>query len=132
MTPFGEFLEQLRRSRYLQQKQLADIMGINPCYVSALEKGRKGPPSKPVLEQLIEKLDLSDEEENRLWKSVELSDLNLRLPVNMSRQEFEFLYELRQSLGKLSNNQLVIMQTALKMGESAFGMQGERRRSNAM
>lgn len=132
MTPFGEYLEQLRRSRYLQQKQLADIMGINPCYVSSLEKGRKGPPSKSVLEQLIEKLDLSQEEEDDLWKSVELSDLNLRLPVNMSRQEFEFLYELRQSLGRLSNNQLVIMQTALKMGESAFGMQGERRRSNGM
>lgn len=107
-------------------------MGINPCYVSSLEKGRKGPPSKSVLEQLIEKLDLSQEEEDDLWKSVELSDLNLRLPVNMSRQEFEFLYELRQSLGRLSNNQLVIMQTALKMGESAFGMQGERRRSNGM
>jgi transcriptional regulator with XRE-family HTH domain len=95
MTPFGEYLEQLRRDRYLQQKQLADIMGINPCYVSALEKGRKGPPSKLVLEQLVEKLNLSQEEENGLWRSVELSDLNLRLPKNMTKQEFEFLYEYR-------------------------------------
>lgn len=131
MTPFGEYLEQLRRSRYLQQKQIADMMGINPCYVSSLEKGRKGPPSKQVLEQLIEKLDLSQEEEDGLWKSVELSDRNLRLPINMSRQEFEFLYELRRNLGRLSQNQLVIMQTALKMGESA--MRGQvQRRSNAM
>lgn len=131
MTPFGEYLEQLRRSRYLQQKQLADIMGINPCYVSSLEKGRKGPPSKSVLEQLIEKLDLSQEEEDDLWKSVELSDLNLKLPINMSKQEFEFLHDLRRSLGRLSQNQLVIMQTALKMGESAVRGQ-EQRRSNAM
>jgi len=129
MTPFGEYLEQLRRSRYLQQKQLADIMGINPCYVSSLEKGRKGPPSKSVLEQLIEKLDLSQEEEDGLWKSVELSDLNLKLPINMSKQEFEFLHELRRSLGRLSQNQLVIMQTALKMGESAVRGQGQRRSS---
>lgn len=128
MTPFGEYLEQLRRDRYLQQKQLADIMGINPCYVSALEKGRKGPPSKSILEQLIEKLNLSQEEENGLWRSVELSDLNLRLPNNMTKQEFEFLYELRKNLGKLSQNQLVIMQTALRMGESVVG----QRRSNAM
>lgn len=131
MTPFGEYLEQLRRSRYLQQKQLADIMGINPCYVSSLEKGRKGPPSKPVLEQLIEKLDLSQEEEDGLWKSVELSDLSLKLPINMSKQEFEFLHELRRSLGRLSQNQLVIMQTALKMGESTVRGQ-EQRRSSAM
>jgi len=118
MTPFGEYLEQLRRSRYLQQKQLADIMGINPCYVSALEKGRKGPPSKSVLYQLIEQLNLSAEEEGGLWRSVELSNLNLRLPGNMSKQEFEFVYDLRRNLGRLSQHQLVIMQTALKMGES--------------
>jgi HTH-type transcriptional regulator, competence development regulator len=130
MTPFGEYLEQLRRDRYLQQKQLADIMGINPCYVSALEKGRKGPPSKLVLEQLVEKLNLSQEEENGLWRSVELSDLNLRLPKNMTKQEFEFLYELRKNLGRLSQNQLVIMQTALRMGESVVGQ--VQRRSNAM
>ena len=29
MTPFGIYLENLRRSRRMQQKQLADLMGIN-------------------------------------------------------------------------------------------------------
>ncbi|MFB9886173.1 helix-turn-helix domain-containing protein [Balneatrix alpica] len=48
MTPFGTYLEHLRRSRRMQQKQLADLMGINPCYVSTLERGRKGPPSTAV------------------------------------------------------------------------------------
>lgn len=131
MTPFGEYLEHLRRSRYLQQKQLADVMGINPCYVSALEKGRKGPPSKQVLQKLVENLNLTQEEEHGLWHSVELSDLNLRLPANMSTQEFEFLYDLRKNLGQLSQNQLVIMQTALKMSESAL-IRPIQRRGNTM
>ncbi|WP_227096646.1 helix-turn-helix domain-containing protein [Aeromonas veronii] len=58
MTPFGIYLENLRRSRRIQQKQLADLMGINPCYVSTLERGRKGPPSAEVLNRLIKNLNL--------------------------------------------------------------------------
>jgi len=55
----------------MQQKQLADLMGINPCYVSTLERGRKGPPSKAVLKRLIKNLNLSQDEQERLWYSKE-------------------------------------------------------------
>ncbi len=48
MTPFGLFLESLRRSRQLQQVQLAHRLGVNPCYVSSIESGKKGPPSKQL------------------------------------------------------------------------------------
>lgn len=118
MTPFGEFLEQLRRSRHLQQKQMADVMGINPCYVSTMEKGRKGPPSKHVLEQLVKKLKLSEDEQSQLWRSVELSELTYRLPVNMSKEEFELMYEIRSRLGALSRAQITIIQNTLTLGSS--------------
>ncbi|RQM53462.1 XRE family transcriptional regulator [Aeromonas caviae] len=75
MTPFGIYLENLRRSRRIQQKQLADLMGINPCYVSTLERGRKGPPSAEVLNRLIKNLNLSRDEQEGLWRSVELSEM---------------------------------------------------------
>lgn len=116
MTPFGEYLEKLRRSRNLQQKQIADLMGVNPCYVSTLEKGRKGPPSEQILKQLIKNLKMSEHEQNGLWRSVALSELTYRLPNNMCKEEFEFMYELRSHLGTLSQDQLMIMQSTLKLG----------------
>lgn len=116
MTPFGEYLEQLRRSRSLQQKQMADIMGINPCYVSALEKGRRRVPSKHVISRVVAQLKLTQEEQAALWHSVEISEPQFRLPNTMSREEFEFVYKLRRSLGHLSHSQLVIMGEALDLG----------------
>jgi len=38
MTPFGLYLESLRRSCQLQQVQLADHLGVNVCYVSVMER----------------------------------------------------------------------------------------------
>lgn len=53
MTPFGKFLEALRRDRQLQQTQLAGMVGVNACYISSIEKGKKGPPTQEVLDKLI-------------------------------------------------------------------------------
>lgn len=116
MTPFGEYLEHLRRSRSLQQKQMADVMGINPCYVSALEKGRRRAPSKQVISRIIERLKLTKDEQSALWHAVEISEPQIRLPSTMSKAEFEFVHKLRNSLGNLSHSQLVIMEEALDWG----------------
>lgn len=45
MTPFGLYLESLRRSRGLRQKQLAFALGVRDGYISAMEKGWRGRPS---------------------------------------------------------------------------------------
>ena len=42
MTPFGEYLAQLRRERGLPQKTIAYTIGVNPGYVSAIERAYKG------------------------------------------------------------------------------------------
>lgn len=122
MTPFGEYLEQLRRNRSLQQKQMADIMGINPCYVSALEKGRRRVPSKQVISRVIERLKLTEDEQAALWHSVEISEPQFKLPSSMSKAEFEFVHKLRSSLGNLSHSQLVIMGEALDLGNQMRSM----------
>jgi len=115
MTPFSLFLENARRSRGLQQKQLAHDIGINPCYISALEKGRKDPPSKKVLEKLIVVLELDDEEQTALWESVAQSESTFRLPDNMSLGEYKVVYELRKKLGSLSDGEVKILLSALAL-----------------
>lgn len=116
MTPFGTYLEHLRRKRRIQQKQLADLIGINPCYVSALERGRKGPPSTAVLRRLIKNLNLSRNEQERLWHSVELSEMTFRLPDGMSQDEFEMVHDLKSHLGTLSGDQVLIIRKVLGLG----------------
>lgn len=116
MTPFGNFLENLRRKYNLQQKQIAHLMNINPSYISLMEKGRRAPPAKIKLNQLISQLKLSDAEQYNLWRSAEASKLSFKLPSDMSCDEFEFIYELRGQLGKLNRDQIVIMQSVLKLG----------------
>jgi transcriptional regulator with XRE-family HTH domain len=51
---------------------LADHLGVNACYVSAMENGKKGAPSKQVLNKLIASLKLDAEEQEMLWDHMQL------------------------------------------------------------
>lgn len=116
MTPFGNALSQLRRSRKLQQRELAERIGVQPCYVSAIEGGKKGPPSKAVLQNIVESLELSPEEISELQSTIGPSERVFRVPESISLEEYAFLWELRQRLGSLSGEELAIMTNALRLG----------------
>lgn len=118
MTPFGNVLSQLRRSRKFQQRELAERIGVQPCYMSAMESGKKGPPSKAVLQKIIESLSLSPEEIQTLRSTIGPSERVFRIPDNVSLEEYTFLWELRQRLGALSGEELAIMINALRLGGS--------------
>ena len=118
MTPFGLFLESLRRSRQLQQVQLADLLSVNSCYVSAIENGKKGPPSKPVLEKLIAELSLDKKEQELLWDYVDQSKRTIRLPDNATAEEYSLMRDMRRHLGALSMEQIEIIRNTLKLGGS--------------
>jgi HTH-type transcriptional regulator, competence development regulator len=122
MTPFALYLEQLRRSRNLQQKQMAVRLGINPSYLSSLEKGRKSPPSLAVLNTLISSLKLSRHEQDELWRRVQLSELTPQLPLNMSQEEYELVFELRNQLGSLNSNQVLVLRKVLEMARQTNAM----------
>ncbi|MDD5581459.1 MAG: helix-turn-helix transcriptional regulator [Methylobacter sp.] len=127
MTPFGKFLEIIRRSRQLQQKQLAVDLGINASYISALEKGRKEPLSKQVLERLITSLELDDEEQATMWKCGEQSKRTLHLPDGMMLAEYELVSQLRQQLGRLSQEQITLMMNVLALNTSKNKQSNMRR-----
>lgn len=115
MTPFGERLEQLRRERGLKQVELAELVGIKASYVSVLERGHKGAPSKYVLKKIIEKLHLSEQEQKALLHDAEISDFTLKIPTGISRSEFELIHQLKNVLGSLNEDQILIMKTVLNI-----------------
>lgn len=53
MTPFGEKLRELRRSKGVSQKEMAASLGVSAAYLSALEHGRRGAPNWAMVQKII-------------------------------------------------------------------------------
>lgn len=95
---------------------MADLLNINSCYVSAIENGKKGPPSKSVLQKLITELGLDEEEQVLLWDYVDQSKRTIRLPDNATAEEYSLMRDMQKHLGSLSIEQIMIIQNTLKLG----------------
>ena len=116
MTPFGLWFESIRRSRQLQQVQVASMLGINSCYVSAFENGNKSPPSIIILEKMISVLDLNVSEQEALWIKAEQSKKTYSIPINCIPEEYVMMNDLSKHLGSLSGEQIAIISNVLKIG----------------
>jgi transcriptional regulator with XRE-family HTH domain len=55
---FGQTLTRLRTAQRLSQNQLAQRAGLNHSYISRLESGGRGDPSRVVVEQFVGALGL--------------------------------------------------------------------------
>ena len=53
MTPFGEKIQELRRSRNITQKDMAAALNVSPAYLSALEHGQRGKPQWSMVQRII-------------------------------------------------------------------------------
>ena len=73
MTPFGEKMRQLRRAKGVSQKEMAAAVSVSAAYLSALEHGRRGKPTWPLVQKIIGYFnviwDEAEEVENLAWSS---------------------------------------------------------------
>ena len=53
MTPFGVRLRELREKKGVSQREMAAAIGVSAAYLSALEHGRRGTPSWPMLQKIL-------------------------------------------------------------------------------
>ena len=74
MTPFGARLRALRRERGVSQKQMAEAIGVSAAYLSALEHGRRGVPSWPMVQKVIGFFNVIWDDAEELQQLAELSD----------------------------------------------------------
>lgn len=119
MSPFSEFLRSLRRRRGLKQRELAERLGYEPSYLSALERSEKGPPREDFVRRLIRELALSPDECAALDKALVASRRQLSLPATASIEEYQLMEMLRPQLGRLNPVQIQLIELALKMPEGA-------------
>jgi len=73
MTPFGERLRELRRERGISQKKMAEDIGVSAAYLSALEHGRRSPPTWPMVQKIIGYFNIIWDEADELQQLAALS-----------------------------------------------------------
>lgn len=120
MSPFANFLHTSRMKRGVRQTELAERMGYEQTYISALEMGKKGPPSEDFVNSLIEALDLTEEECNQLAEAIEASQRKLVLNTEDHQEVYWMIKELRDRLPELTTTQIQLIRQILSIKETMF------------
>jgi transcriptional regulator with XRE-family HTH domain len=81
---FGERLRELRKAKGLNQKQLADKVGIDFTYLSKLENDRRSPPREKTILALAKVLEADSDELLTLARRIP-SDLAAKLDLETIR-----------------------------------------------
>ena len=73
MTPFGEKLRAIRAERKLALKDMAAGLQVSPAYLSAMEHGRRGKPSRRFVHRVCQYLGIIWDDAEELQRLADLS-----------------------------------------------------------
>lgn len=118
MSPFSHFLHDLRLRHQIRQSELAELLGYEQSYISALEVGIKGPPTAEFVSKLVHALALSPKEQAELHEIVLASERKLALAADSPQTLYWMIKRLRDQLDNLHPLQVKLIQDALAMRES--------------
>lgn len=125
MSPFSNFLHDLRMQHQIRQSELAELLGYEQSYISALEVGTKGPPTEEFVQKLIATLALPPSAQLELKEAVAASDRKLSIPADSPPSHYRMLKELRDQFDNLHPLQVRLIQEALSMRGSLVDPQPE-------
>ena len=78
---FGSYFKDLRKSKQVTQKEIADAIGKKPMLVSNVENSKNGPFVDVDLKKISVALDLSEDEKEKLYK--EAAKASGKLPPHL-------------------------------------------------
>jgi len=113
MSPFSHLLHYLRTSRNIRQAQLAEMVGYDQTYISALEVGLKGPPTSEFVDRLAEALALEPDEAAELFEAAEASQRKLVIGIDVPQEVYHLINRLRVSLPELTPRQVRMINDVL-------------------
>lgn len=73
MTPFGQKIRELRLERHVTLKDMAKALSISEPYLSALEHGQRGKPTKILVHQICGYFNIIWDEAEELMALAEIS-----------------------------------------------------------
>lgn len=115
MSPLAKFIVDIRKKKGMRQKDLADAVGYEQSYISALEVGTKGPPTLEFIMKLINALNLEQDEQDQLEAAIKRSDRKFVIPANAPETLYELCYELRQGIDQVLPSQIEMMLNVLRL-----------------
>lgn len=125
MSPFSHFLHELRLQHQIRQSELAELLGYEQSYISALEVGIKGPPTEEFVQKLITTLALPLSAQLELKEAVASSSRKLSIPADSPQSHYLMLKALRDQFDNLHPLQVKMIQDALAMRGSLVDPQPE-------
>jgi len=118
MSPFSHLLHELRIRRNIRQAELAELLGYEQSYISALEVGLKGPPTEEFVDRLIQALAISEVEQHRLRTAVQASQRKLVIDPDAPPDIYWLLNDLRSEVKCLSPGQVRMIREILGLRET--------------
>ena len=129
MSPFSHFLYDLRMRHQIRQVDLAQRIGYEQSYISALEAGLKGPPTQEFVDRLKTELKLSDDDAHALQVAADASQRRLVIELDMPQDVYWLINRLREKLPALTPTQVRVINDVLSMATApADGWSDTRRR----
>ncbi|MDA8603762.1 helix-turn-helix domain-containing protein [Alphaproteobacteria bacterium] len=117
MTPFGEKLVELRESRSWTQKKMAEKLGVSAAYLSALENGQRGKPSRRLLHAVCQTFGIIWDEADALTDLAQASHPVVKISTRgLSATHTRFAHVLADRIGSLSEAQLQAWLLMLEAG----------------
>jgi transcriptional regulator with XRE-family HTH domain len=115
VTPFGEKVRELRKTRGISQKQMAKKLAISPAYLSALEHGHRGRPSWPLIQQIISFFNIIWDEAEELENLARVSHPRVVVDTSgLSAEATELVNLLNRDIKKLKQEQILEMLKVVK------------------
>jgi len=121
-TEFSLMLKSIRISHGYKQFQYAKILGCEPSYLSALERGKKEPPKPYKLEQMIQRMNLSEDQAQRLRNAAEYRINNIKIPRESSEVVREMCVQLNKKLSSITIAQARLITQVLSVEPEEFRM----------
>jgi transcriptional regulator with XRE-family HTH domain len=97
----------------IRQADLAQMLGYEQSYISALEIGVKGPPTEEFLDRLIRGLKLGEEEQAALKAAAQESKRKYFLPAGISVDAYRMCSELFRQLQDLHPAQIQMIRNVI-------------------
>lgn len=109
MSPFSVYLSELRIRHGLRQTKLAELLGYEQGYISALELGTKNPSNEEFLAKLVQTFEMTSQEQAELAIAVKESQVRYTLPRDVPPEAFRFCSHNREKIDRLPQTQWQVM-----------------------
>lgn len=102
----------------VRQAELAERMGYEQSYISALEQGVKGPPTQAFLDAVAKAFLLSEDEIHELHAAAEASQRKLVIDADVPQDVYWLLSRLRATVHRLTPTQVRVINDVLGMADT--------------